>query len=363
MIISTELLRETEERYRERREAREERRREIASEGVLAANAPELVQRRLQRIARAEASGTGVSADSMALERVIGKSDLIGVIYLELGLAVSGSVGRVQVRTVTGQRTGFGTGFMVSPRLLLTNNHVLGSLHEASNSRLEFNFQDDLEGRPLASVTFDLEPETFFLTDAQLDYSLVAVAEGSLDGGATLRQFGWNRLIEEQGKAIVGEHVNIVQHPNGEPKQLALRENQIVDELDDFLHYETDTAPGSSGSPVFNDQWEVVALHHSGVPRKDEQGRLLTREGTPWTRAMGEHRIDWVANEGARISRIVRHVKQQNLTADVQRRLRNEMFDAEPPQSLPNVRRPEESVLRPAIVETSLSPSHDGDGC
>jgi V8-like Glu-specific endopeptidase len=156
-----------------------------------------------------------------------------------------------------------------------------------------------------------------------------------------------------RNKAIVGEYVNVVQHPNGEPKQLALRENQIVDELEDFLHYQTDTAPGSSGSPVFNDQWEAVALHHSGVPRKDEQGRILTREGTPWTRDMGEHRIDWVANEGARISRIVRHVKQQNLTADIQRRLRNEMFDAEP---LPNVRGPEESVLRPAIVENSLSP-------
>ena len=127
---------------------------------------------------------------------------------------------------------------------------------------MEFNFQDDLAGRPLASVVFDLEPEAFFVTDARLDYSLVAVAEGSISDDAALGQFGWNRLIEEQGKAIVGVHVNVIQHPNGEPKQLALRENRIVDELEDFLHYETDTAPGSSGSPVFNDQWEVVALHH-----------------------------------------------------------------------------------------------------
>ena len=64
---------------------------------------------------------------------------------------------------------------------------------------------------------------------------------------------------------IKGEYVNIVQHPNGEPKQLALRENQLVDVLENFLHYQTDTAPGSSGSPVFSDEWEVVALHHSGV--------------------------------------------------------------------------------------------------
>ena len=94
------------------------------------------------------------------------------------------------------------------------------------------------------------------------------------------------------------------------------------------------------------------SLHHSGVPRKDEQGRILTREGTP-TRDMGEHRIDWVANEGARISRIVRHVKQQNLTADIQRRLRNEMFDAEP---LPNVRGPRSLSFGPPSSRTRCPP-------
>ena len=40
---------------------------------------------------------------------------------------------------------------------------------------------------------------------------------------------------------------------------LALRENQIVDLLEQFLHYRTDTEPGSSGSPVYNDQWQIVA--------------------------------------------------------------------------------------------------------
>ena len=376
MIISQEIIGETEKRFKEREEPREENVQKIEAGKVLEANSVQLVQKRLERLAHAEvpaglsaeavaATVPGVQPEStdtfgVALERIIGKSDLIGVNYLDLGMAVSRSVGRIQIRTSTGQLQGYGTGFMVSPRLLLTNNHVLRSAGEASHSWVEFNYQNDTEGRLLTSVIFDLEPETFFLTDEHLDYSLVAVSDNASDGG--ILQFGWNRLIEEQGKAIVGEYVNVVQHPNGEPKQLALRENQIVDELEDFLHYQTDTAPGSSGSPVFNDQWEAVALHHSGVPRRDEQGRILTREGTPWTPDMGEHRIHWVANEGARISRIVRHVKQQNLTPDIQRRLRNEMFDAEPSPSLPNVRRPEEPVLRPAIVENSPSPSHDGDG-
>lgn len=380
MIISSRLIRETEERYQERREFREELRQKISAGKVLEANSLQRVQKRLERLAHAEAttgSATvaalarvpGVALDTgdtfgTALERVIGKSDLISVNYLELALIVSRTVGRVHIRTSTGQNQGYGTGFMVSPRLLLTNNHVLGSTREASSSWVEFNFQDDTEGRLSASVTFDLEPEVFFLTDAHLDYSLVAVGERSRDGGGDLHQFGWNRLIEDQGKIILGEHVNIIQHPGGEPKQLALRENQLVDLLDDFLHYETDTAPGSSGSPVFNDQWEVVSLHHSGVPRRDDQGRILTRDGTPWTEDMGEHRIDWAANEGARASRIVQHFKEQALATDAQRRLRTEMLEADPataPQ-LSYTRGPGEAAPQLATARSSSSPSIGEDG-
>src|SRR5919202_1710354 len=151
-----------------------------------------------------------------------------------------------------------------------------------------------------------------------------------------LRSFGWTPLIEQEGKAIIGEYVNIIQHPGGEPKQLALRENQLVDVLPDFLHYETDTAPGSSGSPVFNDQWEVVALHHSGVPRKDAAGNILAIGGGRWDPSMGEHRVDWIANEGVRVSRILTNLRERQLDA-AQGALRRELVAAASPptESLP----------------------------
>jgi endonuclease G, mitochondrial len=45
---------------------------------------------------------------------------------------------------------------------------------------------------------------------------------------------------------------------------------------------------------------------------------------------MGEHRLDWIANEGVRISRITKHVKAQQLEPEAAR-LRAQMFEAPPP--------------------------------
>ncbi len=277
------------------------------------------------------ASSVTVELDTR--ERILDKNNLMSINYLERGLRVSRSVARIRIRSAQGQTLGFGTGFMVSPRLLMTNNHVLETANAAAFSLAEFNFQDDLTGRPLPTSVFELDPNVFFITDETLDFTLVAVKEKARDANGDLgelRFFGWNRLIEDEGKAILGEYMNIIQHPNGEPKQLALRDNQFVDLLDNFLHYKTDTAPGSSGSPVFNDQWEIVGLHHSGVPLRDANGRILSTSGDLWQPAMGEFKIQWIANEGIRVSRLIKHIKQVALN-DGQRRLRTDLLEKEPP--------------------------------
>ena len=53
-------------------------------------------------------------------------------------------------------------------------------------------------------------------------------------------------------------YLNIIQHPRGRPKD---RSNQVVDITNIDVFYTTDTEPGSSGSAVFNDNWELVAIH------------------------------------------------------------------------------------------------------
>jgi V8-like Glu-specific endopeptidase len=254
------------------------------------------------------------SSRSLLLERIIGESkDLQASSFLTRGARATASVARISLRD-DGRELPLGTGFLVSPRLLMTNNHVLPDPATARQVVIEFGAEMSVDNVPLTPLRYQLDPGTLFITDAELDFSLVPVSPGD-DGQLPGVVFGWNRLISQLGKILVGEAVNIVGHPSGRRKEIAIRNNRLEVQLDKFLHYSTDTEPGNSGSPVFNDQWEVVALHHCGVPRVDDQGRLLRRDGTPWSEGDGDDAIDWLANEGARVSVILNHLASLDLDA------------------------------------------------
>jgi V8-like Glu-specific endopeptidase len=45
---------------------------------------------------------------------------------------------------------------------------------------------------------------------------------------------------------------------------------------DAWVEYEVDTEPGSSGSPVFNNQWELVALHSRAGTGQFNRGVAIT---------------------------------------------------------------------------------------
>ncbi|MFC9362763.1 DNA/RNA non-specific endonuclease [Rhodococcus sp. NPDC057014] len=283
--------------------------------GVAAADTPERIAKRVDRLGRyyCEDDWASDTLPDRILEKIVGTADFVGARYLDAGVAAARSIGRVNIRDARGALQGYGTGFLVSPALLLTNHHVLPDADTARSSVIEFDYQDGVDGKPRPVQMFPLDPGRFYLADRERDFALVAV--GAEPG--TLAQFGFSPLIQAEGKAVIGEFVTIVQHPRGEKKQIALRENRIVDIPERFLHYSADTEPGSSGSPVFNDQWEVVALHHASVraPQHTEFGGVL--------------------NEGVRISRILEYVRAQNLTPQW-RDLVDEVLGAE--RAVPAVR-------------------------
>ncbi|RJF73118.1 hypothetical protein D3875_17765 [Deinococcus cavernae] len=317
MDVPSDVLADTQARFVRRNPEREDHLQRLNVGGPLAAESAARVEARLTRVgvpmpdARAIVEGHQPLQDVTArlpedtrltVERVLGANDLVNVAYLDLARAASRAVGRIVLRDGRGRVMGFGTGWLCSPHALLTNHHVLEDAASARNSVIEFDYELRSDGTLRDRITLPLDPDALFLTSEKLDYSLVAVK------GET-SAFGWLPLFGSADRNVLGEALSIVQHPSGEPKQVALRENRLIDRLPDFLHYETDTAPGSSGSPVFNDAWEVVALHHSGVPRTDAQGRPLKRDGTPVGPGDPDTAIDWLANEGVRISRLLEDLR------------------------------------------------------
>ena len=49
------------------------------------------------------------------------------------------------------------------------------------------------------------------------------------------------------------------------------------------VRYTTTTQPGSSGSPCFSADWQLVALHHSGDPKYAETKQADFNQGIPMT--------------------------------------------------------------------------------
>lgn len=337
------VLTATEGRFNKREKERQHIEKCVRGGRIVEANEPGTMEKWLRRKGVPESArkaimaqvpvGSVVHADGLAeegsvseplsvgLERLLGENNFMGVSFLKRGGTASRSVGRVNIR----RGRGFGTGFLVSPRLLLTNNHVLETESEASDSTVEFDFEVGVDRDFLSPVIFELLPNLLFLTDRDLDYTLVAVAEESTNN-KSLSDYGFLPLADDEGSTVNGDRVNIIQHPNGERKQVAIRDNQVIDMLDDFLHYKADTSPGSSGSPVFNDFWEVVALHHSGVPRRNANGDILAVDGSLWRRSMGDHRVSWIANEGVLLSSILDHIRRTDVSREATS-LKDEFLD------------------------------------
>lgn len=247
----------------------------------------------------------------LLFERVIAGNELQPANYLERGAMAARAICRISIFDGAGLEQGFGSGFLISPGVLITNNHVLPDAGWAGRSIAEFDYALDTYGEPMPTALFSLQPEALFVTSEALDFTVVAVKPVSRGGAVSLAGFGWLPFIAQVGKVLEGEWLTIIQHPGGGRKSVCVRENRFLKRDVDVLWYSTDTLGGSSGSPVFNNDWQVVALHHSGVPERDSAGRILTVDGTPFDPDLHrEDRIKWIANEGIRVSRIVETLRQ-----------------------------------------------------
>ena len=90
--------------------------------------------------------------------------------------------------------------------------------------------------------------------------------------------------------------VYVVGYPGSGVLSFSLQDNVLLDWDQRLVHYRTPTEPGSSGSPVFDDQWRLIAIHHANRP---DMRKLNGKPGT------------YEASEGISILAIVEEMRRQ----------------------------------------------------
>jgi len=94
--------------------------------------------------------------------------------------------------------------------------------------------------------------------------------------------------------------------------RIAITANQVVNVFEHRLQYTTDTLPGSSGSPVFNDAWEVIALHHAGGNMISNTTRSIVIAGMKIWRKLPKFKTEITRN--AKSPRTIRAIKIEIIT-------------------------------------------------
>ncbi|MHA6265138.1 trypsin-like peptidase domain-containing protein [Arenibacterium sp. CAU 1754] len=196
---------------------------------------------------------------------------------------------------VLGSRTGAveiggmhqGTCFLVGPDVILTNHHVIKPLltlggddvtvrfdryvdeHDVVQTGWTVPLHDDwhMHSRPHGPADESNNPDDIPDPD-QLDFALVHLSEKAADRprpGQTEPR-GWCALNAPLPEGPVGNHVTLIQHPAGAPRQMSFGHILSYGGAKLRMRYSANTKSGSSGSPVANSKGQLIALHHAGDP-------------------------------------------------------------------------------------------------
>ncbi|MGB3402157.1 MAG: serine protease [Microcoleaceae cyanobacterium] len=161
-----------------------------------------------------------------------------------------------------------------------------GNIEELGISQEELNALEKIKDTPLNIITnleknYSSDVWKKLAPASNLNLSTSQVVEAIQKGDTETLPINEDELIELildilKQRAREGEPVNIIQHPKGRCKEVVVSSNWTLLLSDKYVIYEADADFSSSGSPVFNQQWQLVALHNGAIiPSQSQQGVLI----------------------------------------------------------------------------------------
>ncbi|HVF15186.1 MAG TPA: serine protease [Acidimicrobiales bacterium] len=209
-----------------------------------------------------------IDADDAHLEAVLGEDEYKTIQWYRKGLEAAKSV----VRIVLPLGTTVGTGFVVPGDVLhpswadrsvvLTNWHVANraAIQPGRSHRdLRVVFEDNGVEVPIRDILWE-SPAVAVGTNppASLDATVLELESGPLPAPVYQPSPG--------PPPGVGKRVYVIGYPRGQALAFSLQDNKVLAGTPALLHYRAPTRPGSSGSPVFDEEWHLVGIHHGGAP-------------------------------------------------------------------------------------------------
>ncbi len=246
---------------------------------------------------KAHLEGDVLSIDALELEKTVRRRlpKLSAVDMRQQMMRVEGQMCVIERRFARGEGQALGSGFLIGPNAVLTNYHVVQNfLHGSEAKRLQVRFdallEEDGVREPDQGVVIEVDEVPIAQPPTEkdkgnvnqppapneLDFAILLLAEeaGHMQVGGIVNALqsstprGWIKLPDPNPAVLEGDPLIIYQYPGGRELMLAIDTEAVIGTVWDGkrLRYRNNTEPGSSGSPVFNFEWELVALHHAGAP-------------------------------------------------------------------------------------------------
>ncbi len=243
---------------------------------------------------------TALVDDKKHFEAILGADRYKTLTWYLKGLDRATAVARIETKT----GTALGTGFLLQASelsaglredwVLVTNAHVISD----EESELTAGVGPRAQRPEDVEIVFHTGPnkgtrfraKDILYTSGRHDYDCTIVTmTGSLTLDPPVDVSKHLPLVSSK------QRVYVIGYPLAGGLAFSIDDNLLLDHDQLHIHYRAPTERGSSGSPVFNANWDLIAVHHRGG---EEMQKLNNLSGT------------YPANEGIAIQKILSAARQ-----------------------------------------------------